>query len=294
MDLNRLKKIRKLVLVAMFADDYLMERFVLKGGAAIDLVYALKYRESVDIDLSMADDFSAEELAEVTSRIENSLESIFAAEGYRVFDFLFRPSPRNLGVAQPNFWGGYIVEFKLLDKKHETVLERNPQRAKVMATTVNIDNTKTFKIDISKFEWCADKEAIEVDGYTIYVYTPKMIVFEKLRAICQQMPEYPLVKRKKPRTRDFFDIYILVTQLGIEFNEDDSALFHNIFKTKGVPIELINKIYDNRHHYESGVASLRDTLQGEAQNDFDFDVYFDFVIALANHLAIGFLAEKQG
>jgi len=36
MDLNKLKEIRKLVLIAMFADDYLMERFVLKGGAALD------------------------------------------------------------------------------------------------------------------------------------------------------------------------------------------------------------------------------------------------------------------
>jgi hypothetical protein len=28
---------------------------------------------------------------------------------------------------------------------------------------------------------------------TIYVYSPEMIVFEKIRAICQQMEEYGLV-----------------------------------------------------------------------------------------------------
>jgi len=290
MDLNRLQKIRKLVLIAMFADDLLMERFVLKGGAALDLAYALYYRESVDIDLSIPDDFSAEELADIIERIEKSLGSIFAAEGYKVFDFEFLPSPRQLGADQPEFWGGYIVKFKLLEKKNESELKRDPNRAREMATTAHIDNTKTFKIDISKYEWCANKEEIEVDGYTVYVYTPKMLVFEKLRAICQQMPEYALVKRKKPRTRDFFDIYVLVHQLGIEFFIEDSALLKSIFRTKKVPIELLSKIADYKHHYESEVSALRDTLLGKNQNDFDFDVYFNYVIALANQLANGLVS----
>jgi hypothetical protein len=46
-------------------------------------------------------------------------------------------------------------------------------------------------VEISKFENCSDKTGVELDDHTVYVYSPAMLVIEKLRAICQQMPEYP-------------------------------------------------------------------------------------------------------
>ena len=36
-----LAAIRRLVIIAMFSDDRLMEKFVLKGGNALSLVYGL-------------------------------------------------------------------------------------------------------------------------------------------------------------------------------------------------------------------------------------------------------------
>ncbi len=35
----------------------------------------------------------------------------------------------------------------------------------------------------------------------MYAYTPKMIVIEKLRAICQQMAEYPINQGKTKKSR---------------------------------------------------------------------------------------------
>ena len=65
---------------------------------------------------------------------------------------------------------------------------------------------------------------MELDDYTIYVYSPTMIAIEKLRAICQQMPEYALQRRPSARARDFYDIYreryvksICYTDLGAGF-----------------------------------------------------------------------------
>lgn len=52
-----LADIRRTVIMAIFADDLLMEKLVLKGGNALELVLGLVTRGSVDIDLSMAGDF---------------------------------------------------------------------------------------------------------------------------------------------------------------------------------------------------------------------------------------------
>lgn len=51
-----LKDIRRLVIIALFSDDELMEKFVLKGGNALDVVYNIGTRSSVNIDLSIPDD----------------------------------------------------------------------------------------------------------------------------------------------------------------------------------------------------------------------------------------------
>jgi hypothetical protein len=40
-----------------------------------------------------------------------------------------------------------------------------------------------FEIEFSKFEFVAQKKLIDEEGYKIYVYTPEMIVFEKLQSL---------------------------------------------------------------------------------------------------------------
>jgi predicted nucleotidyltransferase component of viral defense system len=50
--------VKRKTLVAMFSDDELMERLVLKGGNALDLVYGISTRASVDLDFSLDGEFS--------------------------------------------------------------------------------------------------------------------------------------------------------------------------------------------------------------------------------------------
>jgi len=59
---SKLERIRRLVITAMFADDVLMNRLVLKGGNALDIIHKLGTRTSLDIDLSMPGDFDPEDL----------------------------------------------------------------------------------------------------------------------------------------------------------------------------------------------------------------------------------------
>jgi hypothetical protein len=60
-------------------------------------------------------------------------------------------------------------------------------------------------------------------------------VIEKLRAICQQMPEYTHRTRHSGRARDFYDIYCVVTELGIDLgSEENLELARRIFAAKQV------------------------------------------------------------
>lgn len=52
-----LASIRRLVIVAMFSDDVLFDKLVLKGGNAISLVYRYGARGSLDVDFSIDGDF---------------------------------------------------------------------------------------------------------------------------------------------------------------------------------------------------------------------------------------------
>src|SRR5436305_11747178 len=93
-ELLRREKIKKLVIIAMFSDDDLMERLVLKGGNAMDLVHRVSARASVDVDLSMAGDFTQDERLALQGRIETVLRTTFHPEGYHVFDVKLQEQPR--------------------------------------------------------------------------------------------------------------------------------------------------------------------------------------------------------
>lgn len=71
--LEKTKFIRRLVIISLFADDDLMNVFVLKGGNAIDIIYGLGDRASIDIDVSMANDFETDYLEEIRNKLEKSL-----------------------------------------------------------------------------------------------------------------------------------------------------------------------------------------------------------------------------
>jgi predicted nucleotidyltransferase component of viral defense system len=73
MNLELLEKLKKLTIIAMVSDDYLMEKLVLKGGNALDIFYGISPRASLDLDFSMPDDFKDDELEGIKTKIENSL-----------------------------------------------------------------------------------------------------------------------------------------------------------------------------------------------------------------------------
>src|ERR1700690_1829338 len=104
--------VKKTAIIAMFSDDVLMDRLVLKGGNLLDIIYAISSRSSVDVDFSIDG-----ELGDVTSlkaRIHRVLSAAFAEIGYELFDLNLREVPKNLSVDLGEFWGGYQIDFKII------------------------------------------------------------------------------------------------------------------------------------------------------------------------------------
>ena len=286
MDFDKLRFIRKLVLIAIFSDDDLMDRFVVKGGSAIDLIYKLDSRASVDIDLSMEDDFSEAELTVVKQKLDVAIRQTFEEHDYTIFDFNITEKPRNLSPDLSGFWGGYQVEFKIQTLDNKSIISTNIEMARKTSQIIGLNNSKKFTIDISKFEYCKEKESVEIDGYTMYAYTPKMIVIEKLRAICQQMAEYPINqgKTKKSRPRDFYDITVIVNHYGMTFDEDDFELIQAVFGLKKVDLGLLSLIPNYKDFFSQDLESLRETLIASRLAQFNFDDCYNFVFIIAEQI----------
>ncbi|MEX1094893.1 MAG: nucleotidyl transferase AbiEii/AbiGii toxin family protein, partial [Planctomycetales bacterium] len=167
-----LRKIRRRALIAMFSDDSLMSRLVLKGGNALDLIYSLSYRTSLDLDFSI--ESTLEPIDDLRERVGRALEVTFQEVGIVAFDVDCREVPGNITPELAGFWGGYQVEFKM---------------------------------------------PFDVEGYRVYVYSPDMLVAEKIRAICQQMPVYvhAVGLNARARPRDFVDLHALIGKFSTSF-----------------------------------------------------------------------------
>ena len=286
MDLEKLRHFRKLVLISLFSDDDLMELFVIKGGSAIDLVYKIDSRASVDIDVSMENDLNEFELKEMQRKLHFAIEQTFEENGYTIFDFKLVEKPKNLCAEYASFWGGYQVEFKIQPLSKKPLIKKDIDTARVTAEVVGYQEAKRFTIDISKFEYCKDKTKADIDGFTVYVYSPKMLVFEKLRAICQQMAEYPINggRVKKPRPNDFYDIHMLINHFQIDFSGDDYDVIESIFKIKKVDLMLLQLIPKYKDFFILGLETLKSTLAADKLTTFNFDTYFNTVLRLAEDI----------
>ncbi len=219
-------------------------------------------------------------------RVTRALINTFATEGFLAFDINIDEKPFSISDDLRTFLGGYSVDFKLIPHTHAAELGRDLDEMRRRAIAIG-QGTK-FLIDISKFEYIEEKTIADVDGFQIYVYSPEMIVCEKLRALCQQMPEYgDVVNRSRPggaRARDFYDIFCLVDFLKLNFEADTNRLILvEMFKVKRVPLELLSKIEAFREFHRTDFQRVVATVRpGVEIKDFDF--YFNFVTDLVKSL----------
>ena len=108
-----------------------------------------------------------------------------------------------------------------------------------------------------------------------------MIVYEKLRAICQQMPEYRELVRSdaaSARARDFVDIHAVMENFRLDLmSQENVTILRSVFDAKHVPLRLIGLIADFREYHRPDYASVVDAMKPEV-NLKGFDHYFDYVL----------------
>jgi len=268
-------EIRKLTITALFSDDELFDQLVLKGGNALSLVLGISPRDSLDLDFSLEADFH--DPNSILAQMARALTSRFKVVGLIPFDVRLTPRPSEQRPDQPPWWGGYQLEFKLIEEERRRSFGSDLERLRREAFLIGPNQQRVFKVDFSKYEYTAGKLRREIDNYTIYVYTPEMIAIEKLRAVCQQMEEYaPTGKTRCPRARDFFDIFMILTKKGIQLDSTENLdLIRAIFAAKEVPLSLLGKLGQQREYHRLDWPNVRATV---AQPLEEFDFYFDFVL----------------
>jgi predicted nucleotidyltransferase component of viral defense system len=289
-------QLKRLTIVALFSEDELVHKLVLKGGNALSLAHNVSSRASFDLDFSMEGAFEQSELERIRSRIESRFVQTFEPAGYVVFDVTLEPKPENISPDLEAFWGGYDLQFKLISRARYDELGGRLDAIRREAIPSRPGGKARFEIDISRHECCVGKQTVEIDRFTVYVYTPAMVVCEKIRAICQQAPAYASFVRKHqaPRTRDFFDIHEVVNRFNINLaTRENQELLRKMFRAKRVPLELLLKITEQREFHRQGWDALRDTVD-PAVRLRRFDFYFDYVLNLCQELAQGMRLRPFG
>ena len=299
-DDEQLLAIRRTIIVAIASDEMLMERLVLKGGNALDIIYRLGERSSLDIDFSMARGFEGDELEGMTVRLFRALRDRFDSlrpTGYVVFDERFEQRPRlrpgQVPEAEPTIWGGYNATFKLIAKNLYRSLGGQPgtvptgrvlEALRQQAQVTGAGSERVFYIEISKFEYIEGRVLKTIDDYECYVYSPAMIAAEKLRALCQQLASYEPRKNPAPRPRDFFDIYTIATKANCDITAPEHhPLVVNMFAAKQVPLGFLTQLSDTdvRDFHAQEWSAVQNAVRG-ATNPFSF--YFGYTVDTATRL----------
>lgn len=265
--------IKRLTLRALMADDILMQGLVLKGGNALQLAYDITNRGSVDIDFSMEREFSEKDFQRLGKVFNNLLNDEFGQEGLVAYDVKFIQKPKCGSIPE---WKGYMLDFKLIEKIQFEKFGKDIDAIRRNSIKVNDQSTR-YTVDISSYEYIDGAVSKDIEGLILKVYTPEMILIEKVRALCQSMEKYKAIvasARSKERARDLYDIW-MITQHFSQLNLTPD-LFKNIFGAKRVPLSFLRDFEDIREKNRNNWDVVRQTIHSEEELR-DYDYYFDFV-----------------
>ena len=116
-----------------------------------------------------------------------------------------------------------------------------------------------------------------------------MIIYEKIRASCQQLEEYKL-SSDKTRARDLYDIYATLTDISnVELREavvnpDNFKILRRMFDLKAVPIELIPKVRSIKGRLQADYEqSVRPQIPANIEHP-DFEYLFVYNMELFDEL----------
>lgn len=270
-----INEIKRLTLQAMMRDDLLMQGLVLKGGNALQLAYDITNRGSIDIDFSMENEFKEQDFERLSRVFGEYLNEEFSEIELVAYDVKFIKKPQKGSIPE---WRGYNLEFKLIEKEKFNKFENDIEAIRRNAIKINEATQETkYTVDISSYEYVDTAIKKDIDGLILRVYTPEMILIEKIRALCQSMPQYKEIvtsARPKKRARDLYDIWMICQHFkNLNLTED---YFKNIFAAKRVPLSYLDNFEILREQNREDWEVVKQTISHDEEIK-DYDFYFDFV-----------------
>ncbi len=278
---TRLNVIRRAALVALFADDGLMQALVFKEGLAMDALLQAHAGLPVDLELPARPDMPHQQAC---LKLERALRSSFELHGYNAFDILVSPRPGQVDDALAPFWSGLQVEFKLGPRQRAHCAGPTPGPLHTEALAPG--QACLFTLAIDRF---AQAFALEVQGMGHWrIDAPLMAVCQKLRSICKQMPEFGRITHRPGQgialARDFIDIEALVTHFRIDMDSEAARqMLGQMFFAKCVPLGLMSSLPATRDFHAAGLAEAEAGMPPGVQLR-PFRHYFEFVVKEARKL----------
>lgn len=251
-------------LVAIFSKDLFSQSLFLKGGQALRIKEKLSNRFSADIDFSTPEGVTDSDA--YFELLREALSTRFYSEGYYLFDFKWVRSPKIPKPESPMFWGGWAVEFKLIENEKRNLPADKLSKQAVIPTG---GISPRITLDISEYEYCEAVEKVTVRTTEVGVYSRALLLVEKLRAICQQHPDYKL-RTRGVRARDFYDIEqlwqkVIADNTTEEFLDECVALLPKVFEAKLVDIRLLEAICEQGFidDQEAGWEAVKATVSNK-------------------------------
>jgi len=264
----KIDEVIKETIIAIYSDPAPSINLFLKGGSAMRLFDNLTSRLSIDIDFSI--DAAVDDETGFFNDMESKIGRRFRELNFDIIDFNCIKRPKKKSKGQPDWWGGWVIEFKIVSYVHQG---KTPEVQRKNALIPVGANSSKITVEISEHEYCKNGRTKSINGVEILGYSRELIVLEKIRAICQQHPDY-LYKSSKNRSRDFYDIYELTANADDDFTHRCSHHIEKVFNAKGVSVEFLRSLWDEEFIdiQRKGFDQVRNTVQGKVHN---FDVYVE-------------------
>lgn len=263
-----IKEVLENVVVAIFSDAELSKQLVLKGGFAMNLLEKIDERLSTDIDLSYKS--GIDDPKHFSKMIKKALSAQFKKYKYDIIDMTFSKKPKR-NIDKPAWWGGWLCEFKLSSAKDRKLSDS--QRTRQALIPEGVVSSK-IEIEISEHEYWGSVHKAKIKRVGINGYSRTMLVVEKIRALCQQHPDYPYALPRN-RTRDIVDIYYLTKDhLTKSFIEECKQELPKSFAIKEVNESLLDAFFDEDYieMLRKGFPQVIDTLKGK---HLPFETYLE-------------------
>lgn len=271
-----IKDVIRQTILAIYKDKDKSKDIYLKGGLALILGYGLENRLSTDADFSLPR--SIEESEDMFEYFEKTIKETFHEDGYEAYDFTVNKKPDKEHGNKLERWTGWEFNFKLIDHGH------NYEGVKKSSKGIMFPGAATNKIeiDLSEHEHCEPSITKNIDGVDVNLYSAPLIILEKIRALCQQHPDYKLIneKRKKNRARDLYDISVVMDMyIGLEGYENlvnqGKEHLDLVFESKYVSLEIIDHLYTDKKYITFLEKGWNGFKQGVDIDLEPFDYYLE-------------------